>query len=133
MPTPTQRVVDAETELIPSASQGIVQKFNVPPYGHRKHWFPRNAEDFEDGGAFPEIHMPQYPLGMGQQKSSSNALVMKTDKDGKVRYDELVRHGHAKDRIVYSKFTDLLPKVIDEDDEELRKPTRESVEEVRIA
>lgn len=69
---------------------------------------------------------------MGRQKNSSNALVMKTDKDGKVRYDELVRGGHAKDRIIYSKFTDLLPKPIDEDDEELQKPSKETVEEVRI-
>lgn len=76
--------------------------------------------------------MPQYPLGMGQQKTSSNALVMKTDKQGKVRYDEIVRQGHAKDRIVYSKYTDLLPKTIDDDDEELRKPSKEAIDEASV-
>nr|CDS32800.1 SNW domain containing 1 [Hymenolepis microstoma]CUU97437.1 hypothetical transcript [Hymenolepis microstoma] len=129
LPAPSQRIVDADADFVSTSSHAIVQKFNVPPYGHRKHFFPRNPEDFGDGGAFPEIHMPQYPLGMGQQKTSSNALVMKTDKDGKVRYDEIVRQGHSKDRVVYSKFSDLLPKTIEDDDEELRKPTKESVEE----
>ena len=110
----------------------IAQTSSVPPYGHRKHWFPRREEDFGDGGAFPEIHIPQYPLGMGQSKNSSNALVMKTDKEGKVRYDELLGGGRTKDRIVYYKFSDLLSKTIEEDDEELRKPPKEVVEEVSL-
>lgn len=117
---------------MPGISHAIVSKTCIPPYGHRKHWFPRTDDDFGDGGAFPEIHIPQYPLGMGQQKNASNALVMKTDKDGKVRYDELVRQGHSRDRIVYSKFSDLLPKTVDEDDEELQKPPKEQVEEVIV-
>ncbi|TGZ69802.1 hypothetical protein CRM22_003527 [Opisthorchis felineus] len=73
--------------------------------------------------------MPQFPLEMGQQKTSSNALVLKTDQDGRIRYDELVRQGHSKDRIIYSKFTDLLPKTIDDNDEDLRKPTQDVIEE----
>ncbi|VDD75429.1 unnamed protein product [Mesocestoides corti] len=129
LPAPSQRIVDAQTSLIANSSPAIVLKSKIPPYGYRKNWCPRNEDDFGDGGAYPEIHMPQYPLGMGRQKNASNALVMKTDKDGKVRYDELVRGGHAKDRIVYSKFSDLLPKPIDEDDEEFQKPAKEVVEE----
>lgn len=35
-----------------------------PPYGLRQGFLPRKAEDFGDGGAFPEIHIAQYPLGM---------------------------------------------------------------------
>ncbi|VDN14127.1 unnamed protein product [Dibothriocephalus latus] len=129
LPAPAQRVVDASSSILQSKSQAIVSKTNVPPYGHRKHWFPRNDEDFGDGGAFPEIHIPQYPLGMGRQKTSSNALVMKTDKDGNVRYDELIRQGHSRDRIIHSKFTDLLPKPIDEADAELQKPSKDVIEE----
>lgn len=34
-----------------------------PPYGQRKGYLPRTAEDFGDGGAFPEIHIAQFPLG----------------------------------------------------------------------
>ncbi|VDQ04449.1 unnamed protein product [Trichobilharzia regenti] len=110
-------------------SRVLVAKSTIPPYGHRKNWVPRTQEDFLDGGAFPEIHVPQYPLGMGQEKNLSNALVMKTDKDGKIRYDELVRQGHSKDRIIYSKFSDLLPKSIEDDDPELSKPSQEAIEE----
>ncbi|BHF65555.1 hypothetical protein SprV_0200856800 [Sparganum proliferum] len=132
LPAPAQRVVDASSSILQSKGRAIVSKTNVPPYGHRKHWFPRNDEDFGDGGAFPEIHMPQYPLGMGRQKTSSNALVMKTDKDGNVRYDELIRQGHSRDRIIHSKFTDLLPKPIDEADAELQKPSKDVIEEVLV-
>uniref|UniRef100_A0A0X3NP73 SNW domain-containing protein 1 n=1 Tax=Schistocephalus solidus TaxID=70667 RepID=A0A0X3NP73_SCHSO len=129
LPAPAQRVVDASSSILQPQGRAILSKTTVPPYGHRKHWFPRTDEDFGDGGAFPEIHMPQYPLGMGRQKTSSNALVMKTDKDGNVRYDELIRQGHARDRIIHSKFTDLLPKPIDETDAELQKPSKDVIEE----
>lgn len=104
----------------------------IPPYGHRKNWVPRTPEDFADGGAFPEIHVPQFPLDMGRQRNESNALVMKTDQEGKIRYDELVRQGHSKDRVIYSRFTDLLPKTIEEDDPELSKPSQETVQEVLL-
>jgi SNW domain-containing protein 1 len=43
----------------------------VPPYGHRQNFVPRTAEDFNDGGAFPEVHVAQYPLNMG---TSHNTL-----------------------------------------------------------
>lgn len=56
------------------------------------------------------------------------------DAQGKVKYDALVRQGHGKDRIVYSKPTDLLPKT---DGIELAKPDEEEVkkstEETRSA
>jgi len=72
-------------------------------------------QDFGDGGAFPEIHVAQFPLGMGKpvteaNKSTSNALAIQLDAEGKIKYDVLARQGHSKDKIVYSKYTDLLPK-----------------------
>jgi len=39
-----------------------------PPYGQRQGFVPRAPEDFGDGGAFPEIHVAQYPLDMGRKK-----------------------------------------------------------------
>lgn len=127
LPLPTQQPLE-QGEIV-RTPQAIVIKSSVPPYGYRKNWLPRSEDDFGDGGSFPEVHIPQYPLGMGQQKNVSSALVMKTDKDGKIRYDELIRQGHSSDRIVYSKFADLLPKPIDDDDVEFLKPTKEVVEE----
>ena len=53
----------------------------APPYGSRANgkWIPRTPADFGDGGAFPEIHAAQYPLGMGERnekKEKSNALAL---------------------------------------------------------
>lgn len=112
----------------------------APPYGHRKGWLPRSQDDFGDGGAFPECHVAQYPLGMGKGagggdkggggSSSSNALAVQLDEKGKVKYDVLARQGHAKDKIVYSKLTDLLPSSITtEDDPELQRPSMEEIED----
>ena len=39
----------------------------APPYGRRQGFIPRSHEDFGDGGAFPEVHIMQYPLDMGRK------------------------------------------------------------------
>ncbi len=52
------------------------------------------------------------------------------DAQGKVKYDLIARQGHGKDKVVYSKFSDLLPKEItDEDDPDLQKPDEDQVRE----
>ncbi|MGH0131505.1 UNVERIFIED_CONTAM: hypothetical protein FKN15_060134 [Acipenser sinensis] len=102
-----------------------------PPYGFRKSWIPRSLEDFGDGGAFPEIHIAQYPLEMGRKKKTSNALAVQVDAEGKVKYDAIARQGQGKDKVIYSKFTDLLPKeVVNEDDPGLQRPDEEAVQEL---
>ena len=60
-------------------------------------------------GAFPEIHVAQYPLNMGRGEDTSTSLAVQLDASGKVKYDVLARQGQGKDKIVYSKYTDLLP------------------------
>ena len=105
---------------------------SAPPYGERRGWVPRNEDDFGDGGAFPEIHVAQYPLSMGYKgkESSSNALAIQLDSQGKVKYDLIARQGHSKDKIVYSRLTDLLPaEILTEDDPALQKPSEEEAEE----
>lgn len=75
-------------------------------------WIGNEYQDFGDGGAFPEIHVAQFPLGLGQQKSgaASNALAMQVDATGKIKYDVIARHGHAQDKasehlhVFYSSF-----------------------------
>ncbi|GAB4828388.1 hypothetical protein Ancab_035386 [Ancistrocladus abbreviatus] len=50
------------------AKQASMVKPNpVPPYLNRKGFVPRRNEDFGDGGAFPEIHIAQHPLGIGRK------------------------------------------------------------------
>jgi len=55
-------------------------------------------------------------------------LAVQLDAAGKVKYDILARQGNRKDKIVFSKFTDLLPsEVKDDNDPELQKPDDEEV------
>lgn len=71
LPAPTNQIWDREDEKI--AMMGLSTtiggplasaKVSAPPYGQRRGWIPRSEADFGDGGAFPEIHVAQYPLGL---------------------------------------------------------------------
>ncbi|KAF2637256.1 hypothetical protein P280DRAFT_112942 [Massarina eburnea CBS 473.64] len=111
----------------------VVKRQNGPPaYGQRQKWRPRTAEDFGDGGAFPEVHVAQYPLDMGKKgtASSSNALVMKVDNEGKTKYDEIARRGHSDSRIVQASFKDLIPlrQRADAGELDLERPSQELVQ-----
>jgi len=146
LPAPTQPIWDRDEERQKlnaqelggnghtSDSRAIVSaQRTAPPYGKRKGWIPRTVDDFGDGGAFPEIHVAQFPMLMGKSDAetsnkSSNALAVQLDGSGKVKYDAIARQGHGKDKIVYSRYTDLLPKeVTEEDSEELQRPNEEEV------
>jgi SNW domain-containing protein 1 len=82
---------------------------SVPPYGRRRNFLPKRAEDFGDGGAFPEIHVLQYPLDMGRPGTKSSALVsVDVDEHGKVRYDAIVKtQGANSTKIVRSSISDV--------------------------
>ena len=86
-------------------------------------------EEFGDGGAFPEIHVAQYPLDMGRKKKMSNALAIQVDPEGKIKYD--TQHGPQEEKVIYSKYTDLVPKeVMNADDPDLQRPDEEAIKEV---
>lgn len=109
----------------------ILQRSGPPPYGQRSGWRPRSAEDFGDGGAFPEVPVAQYPLDMGRkQASSSNALAIQVDAEGKVQYDAIARRGHNENRIVHASFKDLIPlrQRADAGDISLERPSEEEVQ-----
>ncbi|CAN6274357.1 unnamed protein product [Urochloa humidicola] len=107
----------------------------IPPYGKRTGFVPRRPEDFGDGGAFPEIHVAQYPLGMGRRddKGGSKILSLTVDAHGSVAFDAVVKQGENAGKIVYSKHSDLVPKIAtsdseapadgDEEQEEIEKTT----------
>jgi SNW domain-containing protein 1 len=106
------------------------QKSGPPTYGKRSGWRPRGQEDFGDGGAFPEIPVAQYPLDMGRKgQSSSNALAVQVDAEGKVKYDAIARQGHNDQRIVHASFKDLIPlrQRADAGDIDLDRPSEEEV------
>ncbi|GLT48525.1 hypothetical protein SLA2020_221450 [Shorea laevis] len=114
----------------------------VPPYLKRAGFVPRKVEDFGDGGAFPEIHIAQYPLDMGRAKSSkagSKILPVTVDARGNLAYDAIVKQGENAKKIVHSQHKDLIPKVLkdeeggDEEDEELEKEIEETTQETKAA
>ncbi|GBM08550.1 SNW domain-containing protein 1 [Araneus ventricosus] len=141
LPPPAQTFNDRDKQqgwkkTVESSSRQLVVSSQAPPYGARKGWVPRSAEDFGDGGAFPEIPVAQYPLGLGKKKEKTNAnnLPVQLDSQGRIKYDVIARQGHSKDRVVYHKFQDLLPsEVTNEDDSALQKPTEEEVKDTTEA
>ncbi|XP_012511653.1 PREDICTED: SNW domain-containing protein 1 isoform X1 [Propithecus coquereli] len=137
LPAPTQLSQDqleAEEKARSQRSRQtslVSSRREPPPYGYRKGWIPRLLEDFGDGGAFPEIHVAQYPLDMGRKKKMSNALAIQVDPEGKIKYDAIARQGQSKDKIIYSKYTDLVPKeVMNADDPDLQRPDEEAIKEI---
>ncbi|KQK01798.1 SNW/SKI-interacting protein A isoform X1 [Brachypodium distachyon] len=112
----------------------------VPPYGKRTGFVPRRPEDFGDGGAFPEILVAQYPLGMGRrdEKGGSKILALTVDAHGSVAFDAVVKQGENASKIVYSKHSDIVPKIATADseaveDEEYEKQIEETTERTKAA
>ena len=107
----------------------------------RKLFVPRSLQDFDDGGAFPEIHVAQYPRHMGnphlkrKQTSSTNgfqttsrAIVnVEVDEKGEVSYDAIVKGGTNSDKKVYSRLEDMQSREAKAEDVAL--PTEEDEQE----
>uniref|UniRef100_A0A8C4PY91 SNW domain-containing protein 1 n=1 Tax=Eptatretus burgeri TaxID=7764 RepID=A0A8C4PY91_EPTBU len=135
LPAPTQISQDqAESEeraRVQRHASLVAARTEPPAYGHRQGWTPRAVEDFADGGAFPEIHVAQFPLDLGRKQKTSNALALQVDSEGRVKYDAIVRQGVSKDKVIYSRYTDLIPKeVLNDDAPDLQRPDEESVREL---
>ncbi|KAG6009384.1 mRNA splicing protein [Claviceps maximensis] len=111
-------------------TQIVLKRSGPPPYGQRSGWRPRSQEDFGDGGSFPEIPVAQYPLDMGKKNATtSNALSVQVDGEGKVKYDAIARQGHSQGRIIHTSFKDLIPlrQRADAGEIDLSRPDKESV------
>ncbi|KAK0739726.1 SKIP/SNW domain-containing protein [Apiosordaria backusii] len=113
------------------STQLVLKRTGPPPYGNRAGWRPRAPEDFGDGGAFPEIPVAQYPWGKGDGASTSNALVVQVNGEGKVDYSAIARQGHSKDRIIHTSFKDLIPlrQRAEAGELDLSRPSQETVQE----
>ncbi|KAJ1895714.1 mRNA splicing protein, partial [Kickxella alabastrina] len=82
----------------------------IPQQGRRKGWVPKTEADFGGGGAYPEIHVLQYPLGMGRKRSAKgNAVAKQVDGSGNISYEALARHGTRESQVVQSTFKELVP------------------------
>lgn len=85
-----------------------------PPYLRRAGFVPRKPEDFGDGGAFPEVHVAQYPLDLGREGAGARGgktLAISVGADGDVSFEAILRQGASKDKIIYSDHKALVPKV----------------------
>ena len=121
---------DGEQEERPSVpgrshQQGDDKKkveLNAPGYGHRKGFIPRRLSDFDQGGAYPEIHVAQYPLEMGKpgkQRSmgaahnhSKGMLALSVTAEGDVAYDALLRRdGNGSKQLMHTGHAALVPKL----------------------
>ena len=143
-----------QTSLQPTAlTIASSRAFVPPPYGRRQGFVPRTVADYGDGGAFPEIHVLQYPLNMANPKapsstdsstpslslilhsSSSSTTAVQYNSDGSVRYDAIVQQGRAAGVTVQSAYSDMVGKQVTED--ELARPSAEeeakAVEETKKA
>ncbi|XP_072971983.1 SNW/SKI-interacting protein A [Typha angustifolia] len=121
-----------------SAPSAVIKTKPIPPYGKRSGFIPRRPEDFGDGGAFPEIHVGQYPLGMGRrdEKSGSKILPLTVDSHGNVAFDAIVKQNENASKIVYSQHKDLVPKIAIEEQtesEEYEKQIEETTERTKAA
>ncbi|MCL7032256.1 hypothetical protein MKW94_008261 [Papaver nudicaule] len=116
----------------------------APLYQKRHGFIPRKPGDFGYGGAFPEIHVAQYPLGMGrkgeQQKLGSKILPLTVDAHGNVAFDAIVRQNENASKTVYSSYKDLIPKFLrtggddeSKSDEELQKEIEETTQSTKAA
>ena len=127
----------------PSSSDSGLSR-PLPSYGHRAGFVPRQQADFGDGGAYPEIHIMQYPLGMGKKEkkgaggqsqaltlasSSSTAVVpVNVDASGSVKFDAIVKQGHASHVVVHTGYEAMQAK--NEAKMDLSKPSVEEEEKL---
>ncbi|MEW5312366.1 MAG: hypothetical protein WDW38_004007 [Sanguina aurantia] len=119
----------ASSALVPTSRE-------APPYPRRAGFVPRRADDYNDGGAYPEIHVAQFPLDMGRSSSTdgmgqakgSKTLAVTVNAEGQVNYDAIVKQGANRDKLVYSDHKALVPKVDLLSKEALAKPDQEEVD-----
>ncbi|XP_071713896.1 SNW/SKI-interacting protein A-like [Rutidosis leptorrhynchoides] len=100
----------------------IIKTNPIPLYNtaERFKYRPSKAQDYGDGGAFPEIHYAQYPLDMGRKKDSSSGpktLPVTVDNRGNLTFDAIVKQNENAKKIVHSQHRDLVPKILKDDEE----------------
>ena len=133
-PAPAEMYNQAPEAAAPHASK---PSRALPAYPNRTRGFtPNSLEDFGDGGAYPEIHVAQYPLNMGKPgiKSSGSLKIDMDSSTGMVRYDAIARGsrlGSGNKQLVQTTLKDMkekravagevaLPETTEEDETAMR-------------
>ena len=130
LPTP-HRVFEPQRITENEEKEGIGNRKDAyPPYGQREGYRPRSEEDFGDGGAFPEIQMSQFPLGMGRKEKSKTSIIpVALDSDGHIQHETIL--GQSQAMRIYANPQDLVPSSVEEykehpDEEEVSRVTQET-------
>jgi SNW domain-containing protein 1 len=115
--------------IVATIDKGTIKDFSSdlsavepPAYRLRKDFVPRDVADFGDGGAFPEIHVLQYPLNMGRKdKNATGATTvakrtaLTVDAEGNIKYDGIIKQHMRKGFNVATTYMDLVEKPLDDD------------------
>ena len=131
------RVTNPEVEEEDEAPAARRAPSTAPPQGKRKGWVPRSQADFGDGGAFPEVHVAQFPLEMGRKgKSQAQTLALTTDASGRASHATgIAGVGQREGKIIHSGRDSIAPKILGE--AELARPDEdaaaENTERTRLA
>eukprot|EP00887_Chlorella_sp_A99_P006436 scaffold3.g6436.t1 len=135
LPAPTGKFTGyAAPEGGPAPSHGAF-KPEPPPYGQRAGFVPRKLADYGDGGAFPEIHVAQYPLDMGRPDKARGAsgkgdqtLALTVNTEGDINYDAVLTQSKNAQEWLHTGHKALVPKVDQLSEANLAKPDEEEVE-----
>ena len=138
LPKPKHSISTSKwAELDTKSPKKSAKKFLVPKYMERGGFIPTSDQDYGDGGAFPEIHIPQYPLSMGKRRDigaeSSETLALQSDAQGNIRYDMVLHKSFdLNGKVVHSSADAMKEKdykvVMRPDDEEIEKITQKTKE-----
>ena len=108
---------------------------SVPPYGSRQGFVPRKQSDFGNGGAYPEIHVAQYPLDMGRPGKGGGSsrheqtLALTVNAQGDVNYDAIVTQKGNRSKWIATGHKALVPK-LDKLNDTFERPAEEEEDEV---
>jgi SNW domain-containing protein 1 len=115
LPAPRQEFGELAVSAPPTTTTvTLAARREPPPYLRRQGFIPRRPDDFCDGGAFPEVHVAQYPLEMGrpdQAHGSGKTLAVTTNADGELNFDAIVNQGRNREKFVHSSHKALVPKI----------------------
>ena len=99
---------------------------DIPFYGHRDGFVPRDSVHFAEGGAFPEIHVAQYPFGGGPTSSMPGAAAdITSTRIGDATFGGIMTVDTTSNNVIQTKHADVLPASLNVSEagaELLRKP-----------
>ena len=133
-PHPTPSATRSEIPIKKAVHPAYITRFNEQQSSssrNSKRFVPRSIAQFGDGGAFPEIHVIQYPrnlanpnrkkantAALGGKGNSSQAVrststaMVTIGADGKtVDYSSIVKRGTNSDKVVYANL-DAMRKLV---------------------